>query len=110
MIEYLGYFAGSLTVFSFLPQVYRSWQTRRTGDLSMSMFALLITASSLWMIYGALNRDWPVILTNGGMVALNLALAVAKVRFSEGDACVAPRSVEEPERLEHGRDLRARLR
>lgn len=33
MIEYLGYFAGTLTVFSFLPQVYRSWQTRRTGDL-----------------------------------------------------------------------------
>ena len=85
MIEYLGYFAGSLTVFSFLPQVYRSWQTRRTADLSMSMFALLITASSLWMVYGALNRDWPVILTNGGMVALNAALAVAKARFSDGD-------------------------
>ena len=25
-------FAGTLTVLSFLPQVYRSWQTRRTGD------------------------------------------------------------------------------
>lgn len=83
MIEYLGYAAGSLTVVSFLPQVYRSWQTKRTGDLSMSMFALLITASSLWMIYGALNRDWPVVITNGGMVALNAALAVAKARFSE---------------------------
>jgi MtN3 and saliva related transmembrane protein len=85
VIEYLGYFAGSLTVFSFLPQVYRSWQTRRTGDLSMGMFALLIAASSLWMVYGALNRDWPVVLTNGGMVALNAALAVAKVRFSGSD-------------------------
>jgi len=85
MIEYLGYFAGTLTVFSLLPQVYRSWQTRRTGDLSMSMFALLITASSLWMLYGVLNRDWPVVLTNGGMVALNVALAVAKVRFSGGE-------------------------
>jgi len=110
MIEYLGYFAGSLTVFSFFPQVYRSWQTRRTGDLSMSMFALLITASSLWMIYGALNRDWPVILTNGGMVALNAALAVAKVRFSDGDERIVQPSVEQTERLEHRRDLRARLR
>jgi MtN3 and saliva related transmembrane protein len=110
MIEYLGYFAGSLTVFSFFPQVYRSWQTRRTGDLSMSMFALLITASSLWMIYGALHRDWPVILTNGGMVALNAALAVAKVRFSDGDERIVQPSVEQTERLEHRRDLRARLR
>jgi MtN3 and saliva related transmembrane protein len=85
VIEYLGYFAGTLTVFSFLPQVYRSWQTRRTGDLSMGMFALLIAASSLWMVYGVLNRDWPVVLTNGGMVALNAALAVAKVRFTDGE-------------------------
>jgi MtN3 and saliva related transmembrane protein len=85
VIQYLGYFAGSLTVFSFLPQVYRSWQTRRTGDLSMGMFALLIAASSLWMVYGVLNRDWPVVLTNGGMVALNAALAVAKVRFTDGE-------------------------
>lgn len=81
MIEYLGYFAGSLTVLSFVPQVYRSWQSRNTADLSMSMFALLIAASSLWMVYGALTRDWPVVLTNAGMVALNGALAVAKVRF-----------------------------
>jgi MtN3 and saliva related transmembrane protein len=84
VIEYLGYFAGSLTVFAFLPQVYRSWQTRSTADLSMGMFALLITASSLWMLYGALHRDWPVVITNAGMVALNGALAVAKVRFGKG--------------------------
>lgn len=37
------------------------------------------------MIYGALNRDWPVVITNGGMVALNAALAVAKARFGEGE-------------------------
>jgi MtN3 and saliva related transmembrane protein len=84
VIDYLGYFAGSLTVFAFCPQVCRSWQTRRTTDLSMSMFALLITANSLWMLYGFLNRDWPVVLTNAGMVALNGALAIAKVRFGKG--------------------------
>ncbi|MDP9179530.1 MAG: SemiSWEET transporter [Gemmatimonadota bacterium] len=82
MIEYLGYFAGLLTVGSFLPQVIRVWQTRQTRDLSFSMFALLSTASSLWIIYGAITKDWPVVLTNVGMVALNGAIAVAKVRYS----------------------------
>ena len=77
-IEYLGYLAGSLTVVSFLPQVLRSWRTKRTGDLSMSMFALLMTASTLWMVYGALKNDWPVVWTNGGMLVLNSALAVFK--------------------------------
>ena len=82
MIRYLGFFAGLLTVSSFLPQVIRSWRTRQTRDLSLGMFALLATASSLWIIYGALTSDWPVILTNAAMVALNGALAVAKVRYS----------------------------
>ena len=82
MIRYLGFFAGLLTVSSFLPQVIRSWRTRQTRDLSFGMFALLTTASSLWIVYGALTSDWPVILTNAGMVALNGALAVAKIRYS----------------------------
>ncbi len=81
MIHYLGYFAGLLTVASFLPQVIRSWRTRQTRDLSLGMFALLTTASSLWILYGAMTADWPIILTNSGMVALNGALAVAKVRY-----------------------------
>jgi MtN3 and saliva related transmembrane protein len=82
MIPYLGYFAGMPTVGSFLPQVIRVWRTRQTRDLSLSMFALLSTASSLWIIYGAITKDWPVVLTNVGMVTLNGAIATAKVRYS----------------------------
>jgi MtN3 and saliva related transmembrane protein len=81
MIHYLGYAAGALTVGSFLPQVLRAWRTRQTRDLSLSMFALLIVSGSLWIVYGVVNADWPVIATNSGMVALNGALAVAKARY-----------------------------
>lgn len=81
MIKYLGYFAGLLTVTSFLPQVIRTLRTRQTRDLSLGMFALLCTASSLWIVYGAVTSDWPVVATNAGMVALNGALAFAKLRY-----------------------------
>jgi MtN3 and saliva related transmembrane protein len=81
MLKYLGYFAGFLTVASFLPQVIQTWRTRRTKDLHLGMFALLITASTLWTIYGIIIHDWPVILTNIGMVTLNGAIAAAKLRF-----------------------------
>ena len=81
MIRYLGYFAGILTVGSFLPQVIRTWKSRQTGDLSLGMFAILATASSLWIVYGAITSDWPVILTNTGMVIMNGSLAAAKLRY-----------------------------
>jgi len=81
MIRYFGYLAGFLTVISFLPQVIRTWRSRRTGDLSLGMFSLLVTASTLWIIYGIIIKDWPVILTNVGMVVLNGSIGVAKLRY-----------------------------
>jgi MtN3 and saliva related transmembrane protein len=81
MVSELGYVAGAITVTSFLPQVVRAWRTRQTRDLSLSSLALLMAAGSLWILYGALSRDWPVVATNGGMVALLALLAAAKVRF-----------------------------
>ena len=77
----LGYVAGAITVASFLPQVIRAWRSRQTRDLSLASLALLITAGALWVVYGALSRDWPVVITNSGMVTLLLVLAGAKARF-----------------------------
>jgi MtN3 and saliva related transmembrane protein len=81
MIRLLGFVAGVLTVGSFIPQVVRTWRTRRTGDLSLGMFALLVTSGALWMLYGFVRQDWPVVATNGGMVALTGALLAAKARY-----------------------------
>ena len=80
MVNELGYVAGIVTVASFLPQVVRAWRTRQTRDLSLASLALLITAGTMWILYGALSRDWPVVATNSGMVGLLLLLAMAKVR------------------------------
>ena len=55
MVSELGYVAGAITVASFLPQVVRAWRTRQTRDLSLASLALLITAGSMWVVYGALS-------------------------------------------------------
>lgn len=78
---YIGYIAGALTVASFLPQVVRTWKTKRTKDLSLGMLVLLVTAGALWITYGVVGTDWPVIATNVGMVSLNCAILVAKLRY-----------------------------
>ena len=78
---YLGYIAGFLTVASFVPQVLRTWRTKQTEGLSVGTFALIITAGVAWITYGVIKRDYPVILTNIGMVALNGAILTAKLRF-----------------------------
>jgi MtN3 and saliva related transmembrane protein len=81
LTPYVGYLAGGLTVVSLIPQVLRAWRTKQTKDLSIRTFMLLITSGILWVTYGAMASDWPVIATNAGMVALNGAILGAKIRY-----------------------------
>jgi MtN3 and saliva related transmembrane protein len=81
MFEYIGFTAGLLTVASFLPQVVKTWKTKKARDLSYASLVLLITSGSLWLLYGILTRDAPLIATNSGMVLLCCAILVGKIRF-----------------------------
>jgi L-cysteine desulfidase len=47
----------------------------------MGTFALIIAAGVAWVTYGVMKDDMPVIVTNVGMVALNIAIVAAKLRY-----------------------------
>ncbi|MEM0961884.1 MAG: SemiSWEET transporter [Bacteroidota bacterium] len=70
----LGLVAAACTMASFVPQVVKTYRTRSSGDLSVGMYALLTTGAVLWLIYGILIDDLPVIVTN--LVTLALLLVV----------------------------------
>lgn len=80
-VEYVGYAAGALTVIALVPQVVRAYRTRQVGDLSWGLVVLLVVSAGLWLVYGVLASQRPVILTNVGVVMLAGALVMAKVRF-----------------------------
>ena len=75
----VGYAAGALTVASYVPQAVRVWRTKETKDLSYGMFDLLVTASALWITYGAISSQSPLIATNVACGLLNVAILVAKL-------------------------------
>lgn len=60
----LGLTAASCTTFSFLPQTVKTIKSGKTGDLSLSMYAVLTLGIFLWLIYGLLIKDWPMIFAN----------------------------------------------
>lgn len=80
-IEWIGLIAGILTTLSFVPQVYRTWKTKSADDLSLGMFLLFTLGVILWLVYGFLIDDLPIILAN--IVTLSLAgtLLVFKIIF-----------------------------
>ena len=80
----LGYVAAACTTLAFVPQLVRIIRTRSTRDISLGMFVVITTGVLLWMIYGLLIHDRPVIIANAVTFALTLAILVLKLRTSSG--------------------------
>jgi MtN3 and saliva related transmembrane protein len=80
-VQLLGLLAGSCTTAAFIPQVVKTWKSRSAKDLSLGMFSIFCTGVTLWLAYGLLIMDIPVIIAN--MVTLVLAsfLLVLKLRW-----------------------------
>ena len=81
ILHSLGYVAGFCSTMAFLPQVYRTYQTRHAHDISYGMLLLLITGVSLWFVYGMVIGELPVILANGITLILLLILIGMKAIF-----------------------------
>ncbi len=82
-IQWLGILAGILTTVSFLPQVMKTWKSRSAKDLSLGMFLIFSLGIALWLVYGILINDLPVILANMVTLVLSLTLLFFKFRFKQ---------------------------
>lgn len=80
-IQLLGLVAGSLTTAAFLPQVIKTWKSRSAKDLSLGMFSLFCLGVTLWLIYGIMVKDVPVIAANLLTLMLASTLLVFKLRY-----------------------------
>ena len=80
-VTILGLVAGTLTTLSFLPQLLKAWKSRSTHDISIGMFSLLAVGITLWIVYGVVTNDIPVIVANSvTLVFVGLILAL-KMRY-----------------------------
>jgi MtN3 and saliva related transmembrane protein len=77
----VGFAAGTLTTFSFLPQVFKAWRTKRCDDLSFMMLLAFAAGVFLWLVYGLFLRAAPIVAANLITLALLLTLISLKVRY-----------------------------
>jgi len=85
-ITVLGLVAAACTSSSFLPQVIKSWKTKKTDDVSLSMFVLLEVGLALWLGYGFLRNDIVIILANIFSLACVTIELYFKIRYQKRDS------------------------
>ena len=82
LLEYTGYAAALCTTGAYVPQVIRVWRTRSTGDISLKMFLVLVTGLALWLTYGIVRGEMPIIVANA--VTLMLASSILFFKLKHG--------------------------
>ena len=76
----IGLAAGGITTFAYVPQVIRTWRTKSSGDLSLGMFGLLMVGVVLWLTYGLMINDVPIIIANVVTLSLQCSVLVMIIR------------------------------
>lgn len=85
---WVGLVAGLLTSVASIPQVIKTWRSRHARDLSIWQPLLLSAGVALWLVYGMLIRDLPLIIANITPLVCNLLLTAMKLHFSGNDGAV----------------------
>lgn len=91
-IDILGYAAASLTTSSFIPQAMRTLSSSDTRGISLSMYTLFTSGIALWLIYGALTGNGPLIIANTITVALSGLILQRKLENHQLDNRLSPNS------------------
>lgn len=81
--EIIGYIAGLVIVTSWIPQVVKTYKTKSVNDLSIIMLALILSGTALWIIYGFLVKDMPIIAVNAVLIAIISSLLFLKLRYEK---------------------------
>ncbi len=77
----LGLVAGFFTTLAFIPQVTKIWKTRSAKDLSLRTYVAFSFGVALWIVYGILKNEAPIILWNAVTLVLTAAIVAMKVKF-----------------------------
>ena len=77
----IGLVAATCTTISFLPQAIRIIKTKHTKDLSLAMYLILTLGIFLWLVYGILVKDLPLIIANSISLLCTSTILILKIRY-----------------------------
>ena len=80
-IDLFGFSAALLTTIAFLPQLYKTWQTKRADDISFIMLILFITGLLCWIIYGLKINSIPILIANIITFIFNFSIFILKIAY-----------------------------
>ena len=77
--ELVGFVAAILTTVSFYPQAFKIIKTKDTQSISLLMYSIINLGIALWLVYGILQHDKPIIYANAFTLVASLTILFLKL-------------------------------
>lgn len=75
-VQIIGTLAAVLTTIANIPQTYKIIKKKSTEGLSAITYFVLLGGTLLWVIYGIMKEDWPLIGANGISSLISITVLV----------------------------------
>jgi MtN3 and saliva related transmembrane protein len=82
-MQVLGFAAGILTSGAMLPQLIKTWKTKEVEQLSVKTYIVYIVGFGMWITYGFLKSDVPIIVTNFFSVVQAAFMIFMKLKYDK---------------------------
>jgi MtN3 and saliva related transmembrane protein len=79
--EWVGIIAGVFTAVSLLPQLIKLIREKKAEDISLFFLIILFFGLGLWIWYGILRDDLPIIATNAFSLLVNLLMIILGIKY-----------------------------
>ncbi len=80
-IDKLVYLASILIPIMTLPQVYQVIIRHNAAGISEISWLAYTASNAVWLIYGVIHKEKPIVLVNSVMFALNLLIALGAIVY-----------------------------
>jgi MtN3 and saliva related transmembrane protein len=81
MTFWVSAIAATLTTAAFVPQAVHIIRYKETKAISLVMYVAFASGVALWLLFGALIGNWPIIISNAITLMLALAIVGMKLRY-----------------------------
>lgn len=79
IVTLIGSLAALCSTTSFAPQAWKIIKSRDTSSISTGMYSVTVIGFALWLAYGIMRGEWPLIVTNAVCLALSGFILVMKL-------------------------------
>ena len=82
----IGSIAGLLTSVAALAQVIKVFKEKKVENLSLLMISITTLGVFLWVIYGMMKNETPIIISNGVSTFFNTVLLILYFKYKNQKA------------------------